>query len=179
MAGSPGSGPDHPTPVAYDDSWQPAAVRLSRRIALALGDRVVAVEHIGSTSVPGLIARDVIELQAGVRGLTDADDPGFVKALADKGFPPSQGAGFGSADPGRYAELHVREIDGPDWRRTLLLRDWLRAAADERDAYAALKSRLAQSATSVAEYTGGTASWLDKASERAEAWARHTGWSRT
>ncbi|HYO18314.1 MAG TPA: dephospho-CoA kinase [Dermatophilaceae bacterium] len=179
MAGSPGSGPDHPTPVAYDDSWQPAAARLSRRIALALGDRVVAVEHIGSTSVPGLIARDVIELQAGVRGLADADDPAFVKALADKGFPPSQGAGFGSADPARYAELHVREIDGPDWRRALLLRDWLRAAADERDAYVALKTELAQSATTMAEYTGGTVSWLDKASGRAEAWARHTGWSCT
>lgn len=179
MAGSLSSAPDHPTPVAYDDSWQPAAVRLIRRIAVALGDRVVAVEHIGSTSVPGLIARDVIELQAGVRSLTDADDEAFVKALADKGFLPSQGADFGSADPGRDVELHVHEIDGPDWRRALLLRDWLRAAADERDAYAALKGLLAQSAMTIAEYTGGTVSWLDEASARAEAWARHTGWSGT
>jgi dephospho-CoA kinase len=75
--------------------------------------------------------------------------------------------------------LYIREIDAAGWRCALLFRDWLRSEAGERDAYAALKRRLAQSASTTAEYTGGTRSWLDKASARAEAWARHTGWSGT
>ena len=63
MSGSPSRRPDPPALVAYDDSWPLAATRLSRRTSLALGGRAVAVEHIGSTSVPGLVAEDVIDLQ--------------------------------------------------------------------------------------------------------------------
>jgi dephospho-CoA kinase len=177
MTGSLRVRPDRPTLVAYDEAWQPAAARLIRRVVVALGDQAVAIEHIGSTSVPGLTARDVIELQVGVRTHADAGDPALVKALTDKGFPRLAGAHFGSADPGRDVDLHVREIGGPAWRRALLLRDWLRSTAQEREAYAARKRRLAQAATTTAEYTDGTALWLEMAFARAEAWARHTGWS--
>jgi dephospho-CoA kinase len=168
-------------------------------VTLALGDRAVAVEHIGSTSVPGLVAQDVIDLQIGVPRLSDADDEGFVRALADRGFPRSQGVdsaslgappwvddatlwhprSYGSADPGRVVRLHVRPIDGPGWRHALLLRDWLRAQADERDAYAALKLRLVRSARATAEYAEAKGPWLEKAFARADAWAAQTGWSGT
>jgi dephospho-CoA kinase len=73
-----------PALVAHDDSWPSAAARLIGRITAALGERAVAVEHIGSTSVPGLAAKDVIDLQIAVRRLSDADAGEFVKALADK-----------------------------------------------------------------------------------------------
>ena len=197
MTGSRSHRPEIPTLVAYDDSWPPAAARLIRRVTVALGDRVVAVEHIGSTSVPGLIAKDVIDLQVGVHLLGDADDAVFVKALADKGFPRSAGDDHtsdmalpwiddvtlwrkrchGSADPGQVVHVHVRETDGPGWRYALLFRDWLRAEADERDAYAALKRQLAQSATTTTEYVEAKGPWIVGALARADAWARNTGWS--
>src|SRR5450631_201078 len=63
MSSSPSRRTEPPTLVAYDASWPLTAVRLIRRVALALEKRAVAVEHIGSTSVPGLIAEDVIDLQ--------------------------------------------------------------------------------------------------------------------
>ena len=177
LTGSACSGPDRPILAEHDDSWGPTGARLGRRISLALGDRAVAVEHIGSTAVPGLIARDVIELQVGVRALGDAGADAFVKALADKGFPRSAGHSFGSADPGRCVLLHAAVIGGPSWRRGLLLRDWLRSSADEREAYADLKRQAATSAATMAEYGEARESWLGEALARAEAWAGQTGWS--
>ena len=73
--------------------------------------------------------------------------------------------------------LHVREIDGPGWRYALLFRDWLRAEADERDAYAALKARLARTATTTTEYVEAKGAWIVEALATADGWARHTGWS--
>jgi len=197
MTGSRSRTPGAPTLVAYDESWQPAAARLIGRIRLALGDTAVAVEHIGSTSVPGLIAKDVIDLQVGVRRLSDADAPEFVKALGDKGFPRSEGDDrdrdtvhasapdpsqwckrfHGSADPGRIVHVHVRETDGPGWRYALLFRDWLRTQGDERDDYAEHKRRLAHSAATTADYAAAKEPWFVGAFARADDWARHTGWS--
>jgi dephospho-CoA kinase len=196
MSGSRSRRPDTPTLVPYDESWPLTAARLIRRVSAALGDSALAVQHIGSTSVPGLSAKDVIDLQVGVRRLSDADAPEFVKALADKGFPRSGGDENNcddalpwiddvtlwkkrfhcSADPGRIVHLHVREIDGPGWRYALLFRDWLRAKADERDAYAALKAQLAQMATTTTKYVEAKGPWILEALARADAWARHTGW---
>ena len=197
MTGSRSRTPDTPTLVTYDDSWPSAAARLIGRISAVLGARAVAVEHIGSTSVPGLAAKDVIDLQVGVRRLSDADAPEFVKALGDKGFPRSEGNDrdvdtvhpsapdpsrwckrfHGSADPGRIVHVHVRETDGPGWRYALLFRDWLRAEGDERDAYAEHKRRLAQSVATTADYAAAKEPWFVEAFARADAWARHTGWS--
>jgi dephospho-CoA kinase len=168
--------PDRAILVEHDHWWRSTAARLSRRVSLALGGRAVAVEHIGSTAVPGLIARAVIELQVGVRALGDDDEGAFVKALADRGFPRSGDHTFGSADPGRDVRLHAAQVAGPAWRRALLLRDWLRASVGEREAYAELKSLAARSGTTMAAYTAARETWLEEGFSRAEAWARHTGW---
>ncbi len=177
LTGSACKEPDRPVLAGYDGSWESTGARLGRRVSAALGERAVAVEHTGSTAVPGLIARDVIELQVGVRALRDAGAASFVKALADRGFPISAGHSFGSADPGRYVQLHAAVIGGPSWRRGLLLRDWLRASVGEREAYADLKRKVATPGTTMAEYTEARESWLREALARAEAWAGHTGWS--
>ncbi len=188
------SRPNTPTLMEYDDSWPLVAARLTERITLALGDRAVAVEHIGSTSVPGLAAKDVIDLQIAVRRLSDADSPDFVKALLDKGFPrmakEDQDTPYpwapdaslwgkrlhGSADPGRVAHLHVREHGSPGWELNLLFRDWLVANATERDAYADLKRALARTETTTTGYTMAKEPWIARALDRARVWAAQTGW---
>jgi dephospho-CoA kinase len=195
--------PDTPTLVAYDDSWPSTATRLIGRITLALkaaglGQAGVEVEHIGSTSVPGLPAKDVVDIQVGVRRLSDADAPEFVKALADKGFPRADGGDnsnhqdtvhawapdaaswakrfHGSADPGRVTHLHVREQDSAGWEASLLFRDWLVANPSERDDYADLKRALARTETTTTAYTLAKEPWIDGALGRARVWARNTGW---
>src|ERR1019366_10336376 len=82
MSGSTSCLPESATVVAYDDRWPATAARLIARVALALGERAVDVQHVGSTSVPGLFARDVIDLQVGVRALSDADEDELVRTLA-------------------------------------------------------------------------------------------------
>ncbi len=176
LSGSLSWGPEAPALVGYQDSWPSTAARLIGRVRLALGEQMVAIEHIGSTSVPGLVAEDVIDLQVGVRALAEADGPVFVRALADKGFPRSGDSDpqeylHGSADPGRIVRLYVREMDGPAWYTAILLRDWLRAEADERDAYGALKRRWTQSAVTRTEYVAARGLWLEEAFGRADAWA--------
>jgi dephospho-CoA kinase len=200
LSASRGHRPAAPTLVSYDDAWPASAARLIGRINVSLkaagvGEKVVAVEHIGSTSVPGLTAKDVIDLQVGVQSLSDADAPEFVRALTDKGFPRLEGKGqdtvhpwaldpagwtkrfHANADPGRLAHVHVRQADGPGWRYALLFRDWLRAEAAERDDYAERKRRWAEAFTTTAEYAEAKEPWFGEAFERADAWARHTGWS--
>ena len=148
-----------------------------------------------STSVPGLTAKNVIDIQVGVRRLSDADAPEFVKALADKGFPRSGGTDqdtvhdwapdpsswakrfHGSADPGRVANVHVREHGSAGWETSLLFRDWLVGNSSERDDYADLKRALAETEPTTSSYTLAKEPWFAGALERARVWARHTGWS--
>jgi dephospho-CoA kinase len=194
LAGARSRLPDTPTLAAYDHSWLSAAARLIDRITSALGERALAVEHIGSTSVPGLPAKDVIDLQVAVRRLSDADAPEFVKSLADKGFPRSKGHDqdtvhpwapdaaswakrfHGSSDPARVVHVHVREHGSAGWESALLFRDWLVANPTERDDYADLKRALAPKASTRTEYSIAKEPWIASALERAWVWARHTGW---
>ena len=113
------------------------------RVAAAAGELGRGVAHIGSTAVPGLPAKDVIDLQLGVASLADAD--AARDALQDAGFPwrpdidhdnPKPPGSpvwpkrvHRSADPGRVVNLHIREVGTPGWRYALLFRDWLRADA--------------------------------------------------
>lgn len=183
------------TLMPYDESWPEQADRLVQRLGLVLGGRALTIDHIGSTSVLGLCAKDVIDLQVGVRRLADADARDFVAALTGAGFPRSEGniqdnphppaadpalwpkRFHGSADPGRIAHVHVREVGGPGWRYALLFRDWLRAVPQERDAYAGHKRDLAGSHRSTSDYAAAKEPWFAQARPRAEVWARHTGWS--
>ena len=204
MTGGRSHRSDTPTLVAYDDSWPSTAKRLIGRITLALkgaglDEAGVSVEHIGSTSVPGLTSKDVVDMQVGVRSLSDADGPEFVKALADKGFPRAEGNDgnnhldtvhawapdpsswgkrfHGSSDPGRVAHVHVRERGSAGWETSLLFRDWLVANPSERDDYADLKRALARTEPTTASYTLAKEPWFAGALERARVWARDTGWS--
>ncbi|NVM99251.1 dephospho-CoA kinase [Arthrobacter sp. SDTb3-6] len=160
-AGTPAQQTGPPAVVPADPGWPAQAARLAARIAAAAGDGSVGVDHIGSTSVPGLAAKDIIDLQLRVRSLAAAD--GVAAALAAAGFPARDGAWWdtghdfaggaagerwekrfhNAADPGRPVNLHVRVDGSPGAAMALAFRDWLRADDGARDRYAALKRRLA------------------------------------
>lgn len=179
--------------VPYDDMWPVQAERLMARIAAAAGEHGLRIDHVGSTAIPGIRAKDVIDLQLSVASLDDADR--IRTALEDAGYPyrPAFDADrpkssdpdpahwrkrvHTSADPGRAVNLHVREAGSPGWRYALLFRDWLRAEPDEAAAYEAEKLRLAAAHPTAGEYADVKEQWLDAALPRAEAWAARTGWS--
>lgn len=187
--------PKPPVIVEPDPTWAVQAERLLARVRVAAGDKAVRVDHIGSTAVPGLPAKDTIDLQLTVRTLADADLIG--DALSDAGFVRAEGHWFDQpqdestpperwhkrfhygADPQRPVNLHVRSTEGPAWRLALLFRDWIREHPKEAEVYADIKQRLARAYADDASslnYSEEKQSWVDAAFVRAQRWAADTGW---
>lgn len=188
--------PGPPRLVEPDPDWPAQAERLINRIRFVAGQRALRVDHIGSTAVAGLPAKDVIDLQLTVSSLDDAD--ALAEPLATAGFPLLRGVDHDmpkpsepdpgqwvkrlhrSADPGRPAHLHLRVAESPGARFALLFRDWSRADADARAEYAELKQQLANKFAGDADtgrYADAKEPWFDEAYDRAEKWAERTGWA--
>lgn len=147
----------------HNPSWPVAAERLLRRLARFVAKPGSTWDHIGSTSVPGLAAKPIVDLQLGVPSLADTE--GIEDAVHRAGFvdvanfaPDSpgvlrdnpRGRGnfwekrlFASADPGQHAILHVRQIGSPWWHYTTRFRDLLRADRALRAEYERVKRQLA------------------------------------
>jgi dephospho-CoA kinase len=175
-----------------DAGWPADAARLIGRIRHAVGPVAedARVTHIGSTAVPGLPAKDVIDLMLAVRTLDEADD--LAGRLADAGFPRRVGEWadrahgrpgetwpkrlHGNADPGRLANLHVRVTGSPGWRFALLMRDHLRAVPEARDGYAAVKEQWARQNQNHFPYGQAKEPWFDTEALAADDWAEATGW---
>lgn len=152
---------------AWDPHWPTAAARRLRRLEQLLGDLDRApfrFDHIGSTAVPSLQAKPILDLQVVVRALPDDDE--LRQRLLRVGFLPARGARpdspgvtfdgaagstlaqlpkrlFHCPDPGQPAILHVRLAASPFAQDTVRFRDRLAADPAQRDRYAALKVRLA------------------------------------
>jgi dephospho-CoA kinase len=176
-----------------DPTWPAQAQRLADRIRLAAGERGLRVDHVGSTAVPGLPAKDVIDLQLTVSTLDDAaalagplTEAGFVaQPHIDHDNPhgparePWPKRFHAAADPGRVAHLHLRTPDSGGWRFALLFRDWLRADAQARADYLAVKRDLSGrfgTDDDGSRYAEAKESWFAEAHPRAEDWAERTGW---
>ena len=175
--------------VDYDPTWPVQAERLIRRVRYALG-RDADVSHVGSTAVPGMPAKDLIDLMLAVPTLHEAD--ALAGTLAKAGLPRRAGEWadnargvpgetwpkrlHGSADPGRPANLHLRVTGSPGWRFALLMRDHLRADPGTREGYAATKARWAAEHPDVGSYAEAKEPWFDAEAEAAYDWAERTGW---
>jgi dephospho-CoA kinase len=190
---APRQGP--PVLARYRRDWAEQAQRLAARLQHADG-RILAVDHIGSTAVPGLDAKDVIDLQVTVASLAEADE--LAPALAAAGFPRRPGTWkddpkpsapeaalwdkrlHANADPGRPANIHVRAAGSPGWRHVLAFRDWLRACPDMAAAYLAEKQRAAALHTrdnACGGYARDKAGWFTGFAEpRLQEWIAASGW---
>ncbi|HET8879292.1 MAG TPA: dephospho-CoA kinase [Arthrobacter sp.] len=188
-AGGPVLSPANP-------EWPAQAARIIARLKVAAGTGVLALDHVGSTAVPGLAAKDVLDLQLGVENMAAAES--LATVLADAGFPAWPGIVsdnpkpshpdpadwrkrlHGSADPGRPVNLHLRAVGSPGWRFALCFRDWLRDDADARAAYLKEKRRVAklhEVDKSTAAYAADKEAWIaGYAAPRMEEWAARTGW---
>jgi dephospho-CoA kinase len=175
--------------VHPDPTWPEQARRLIDRLRF-VDSRILRADHIGSTAVPGLPAKELLDIQVVVADLADAAR--VAEAARRAGFVHAHGPWFGTdrygidhpeevvvdADPARPVNVNIRSVDGPIWRETLLFRDWLRCHDDERDAYAAMKSALAnQPSAHVDDYSRDKMPWISGALGRAEEWAAATNWS--
>jgi GrpB-like predicted nucleotidyltransferase (UPF0157 family) len=133
--------------VDYDPNWPRLFSREATRIRAALGDRVLQLEHVGSTSVPGLSAKPIIDIVLAVPNTTD--EPAYVPPLEAAGYvlrirEPDWHEHRLFKGPDTNINMHVFSVGCPEIDRMLLFRDWLRANPSDRDLYQRTKLELAQ-----------------------------------
>ncbi|MEI7914156.1 MAG: dephospho-CoA kinase [Mycobacteriaceae bacterium] len=175
-----------PTPdphglVPADPSWSAQAARILSRLRTSCGHRAARVDHIGSTAVSGMDARDIIDIQITVSSLDVADElagdlltagyPRVSAITADRGFGGGENLRLkrfhASADPGRPTHIHIRADGDPGQRFALLFVDWLNANPGVRADYVAVKR---------AGDAGALRRWLADAHRGAEMWAESARW---
>ncbi|HWI65343.1 MAG TPA: GrpB family protein [Symbiobacteriaceae bacterium] len=165
------------TVVPYRPEWQAEFRGYRDRVAAALGDVAVSIDHVGSTSVPGLAAKPIIDLDVAVADASVI--PLAIERLAAIGYVHEGDLGI----PGREAfinppgtprhHLYVCTVDNPEYQRHLLFRDYLRAHPDEAAQYGELKQELARRFPYEREtYWRGKTELVLAILERARAWRR-------
>jgi GrpB-like predicted nucleotidyltransferase (UPF0157 family) len=138
---------DGPITLAeYDPAWPGLFEREATRIRAALGDRVVMLEHTGSTSVPGLAAKPIIGMILVVAD--PADEPAYEPDLQAAGYTlairePDWNQHRMFKGPDTDVNLHVHGPASPEIGHQLALRDWLRSHDDDRELYERTKRELA------------------------------------
>jgi len=175
----------------YDLRWPEEFVSISERLAAGLGPLALHIDHIGSTSVPGLVAKDIIDVQITVRALSDE----VLTAMIALGFTRSEIAVADHVPPGQNADpeqwrkwffkppaghrptnVHVRVAGRANQRYPLLFRDFLRSHPDYACAYGRLKERLAGNLANARMYPDVKDPAVDLIYFAAEKWAAETAW---
>jgi dephospho-CoA kinase len=193
--------------VPADPAWADQARRIVARVTAACGATALRIDHIGSTAVSGLDAKDSIDIQVTVESLLAADE--LAAALLSAGYPRIEhitadvvrpGARstdesydhvddpalwqkriHGSADPGRPTYVYLRVGGWPNQQFALLFVDWLAANPGVRDEYLAVKREAEQASAPDGElmnYVSAKEPWLRAAYRRAWDWADAVGWRR-
>jgi len=177
--------------VPYNPGWPAEFEQIAAVLRRGLGSLALRIDHIGSTSVPGLDAKDIIDLQVGVDNFDDPLEAAFlamgctrVAYINDDHLPPGY-AGLESEWEKRYfrpppdmrpTHLHVRILGRANWRYALLFRDYLRSHPAAASGYAAVKHILVEYHPDDPDaYTLIKDPVCDVIMAAAEEWARQTG----
>jgi len=166
--------------VPYNLKWPEKFITHKNKIKEALGPLAERVEHIGSTSLPGMTAKPIIDIQLSI---ADVDDEmaylpqlekfGYVLRVRERGHRMVR-------TPELDVHLHICSV-GSEWeRRHLLFRDWLRTNQQDFDAYAKLKNELAEKDwETMNHYADAKSTLIKEITQRAEHWAERTNWQPT
>jgi GrpB-like predicted nucleotidyltransferase (UPF0157 family) len=168
----------------YDPNWPILFEQESTSIKQALGSFALAVEHAGSTAVPGLPSKPIIDVLVGVPRLEQAKQrwiepikslgyhymPEYVSWLPGELF-------FRKGPPGPWTHhMHLMEPSHPRWEALLVFRDYLRAHPEAAQAYADIKRALATSSVDdIAAYRTGKTVFVDETTAKARAWRARAG----
>jgi GrpB-like predicted nucleotidyltransferase (UPF0157 family) len=164
----------------YSPDWPRQFEEEAEQLRALLGDELVAVHHIGSTSIPGLAAKPIIDMLPLVREITRVDElsPTLVaagyKAWGEYGLP---GRRYFTKDAGGYRthNIHVYQADHPDAERHLAFCAYLRVHEAERKEYEDLKRQVyALHPNDIAAYNTGKDAWIKRLEPIAIAWYRKT-----
>lgn len=174
--------PDPVEIVEYDRGWAVAFAVLGAAFRDALGAAAVRIDHIGSTAVPGLAAKPVIDVQVSVRSLEPVDP--FRDPLERLGFVyradnPERTKRYFREPPGqRRTHVHVRQLGSFSQQVPLLFRDYLRSHPSAAAEYADTKRRTADLFRHDRQgYVEAKDAFVWKLIRDADAWAQRSGWA--
>lgn len=166
------------TLVPYDPKWPELYAREAERIRTALGQRVLMIEHVGSTSVHGLTAKPIIDILVAVPD--SSNEPSYVPLLEKAGYrltirEPDWHQHRLFKGPDTNINMHVFTIGSVEIERTLRLRNWLRKTPEDRRLYAETKQDLArQKWHFVQNYADAKSKLIEAILSRAQASAKKT-----
>jgi GrpB-like predicted nucleotidyltransferase (UPF0157 family) len=140
----------HNAPIqldAYSAEWPKLFIREAERVRATLGSRVLMLEHVGSTSVPGLAAKPIIDMILAVAD--SADEPAYVPAMESAGYvlrirEPEWHQHRLFKGPDTVINLHVYSLGCPEIDKMVMFRDWLRVNDADRELYERSKRELAR-----------------------------------
>lgn len=163
--------------VPHDPRWSNEFADESQRVMRALGDNARQAHHIGSTAIPGIKAKPVIDLLIEVVTIADVDSRNIqmaelgYEALGECGIPERRYFRK-DREPGiRTHNIHVFAAGSDQARRHLAFRDFMNAHPDWAARYSDLKSRLAkQFPDSIEDYMDGKDAFIKEMDRLAEAW---------
>lgn len=171
------------TVVEYQPRWPSEFMAIASRLREEMREVALRVDHVGSTAVPGLAAKPIIDIQISVAALeplgayrSSIERAGFVHRPDN---PDHTKRYFRESSGEARTHIHVRRVGSFAEQSALLLRDYLRAHPDRAKAYAVLKRTLADD-DSIAHdrdaYMRGKEPFIWKTLQRASAWSQAVGW---
>jgi len=165
----------------YDPGWPALFEKESASIKNALGSFALTIEHAGSTAVPGLPSKPIIDLLVGVPSVEEAkqrcigpiEELGYAYIPAYASWLPGE-LFFRKGPPGPWTHhLHLMELSNPRWDTLLVFRDYLRAHPEAAQAYSSIKRALAASSgDDIKAYTTGKTAFVEETTARARAWRK-------
>lgn len=167
--------------AAYDEQWPARFAEWRARLAAELGPVAIRIEHVGSTAVPGLAAKAIIDILISVAHT--GDEEAYVPAIERTGLQlrlREPGHRYFRPPPDRPRDVHIHACEARSaWERNhLLFRDYLRAHPAARDSYADLKQELAERyPDDRLAYTDAKSAFILDSLEAAREWAVRTGWN--
>jgi GrpB-like predicted nucleotidyltransferase (UPF0157 family) len=168
--------------AGYDPAWPQRFAELGAALRRALGATALRIDHIGSTSVPGLAAKPVIDVQISVARLEPVEP--FRQPLVEglglvyRSENPERTKRYFREAPGQpRTHIHVRRAGSFSEQFPLLFRDFLRVDQQSREEYVAVKRALAERHPHDGlAYTNAKATVCWEIIHRADEWAQQTGW---
>jgi GrpB-like predicted nucleotidyltransferase (UPF0157 family) len=161
----------------YDPAWPQCFETERQKIKAALGPGAIRIDHVGSTAVPGLSAKPIIDIQVSIENSDDEstylpqlEKQGYVLRVREKGRRMFR-------TPKLDVHIHVCRT-GSDWeRRHLLFRDWLKHDKADREAYQKLKEGLVKRVwETMNHYADAKSDLIQEITRHAETWAQSSKW---
>jgi GrpB-like predicted nucleotidyltransferase (UPF0157 family) len=162
--------------VSYDPNWVMLYEKEAEELTRVFGDQLAEINHIGSTSVPGLAAKPVIDIMPLVHDIEGVD--AFNEAMAELSYVAKGEGGITGrrffikpSEIERTHHVHIFQVDSGDVLRHLAFRNYLIAHPEEAEIYAKMKVELArQFPEDIFGYMDGKDAWIKATEQKAIAW---------